>query len=434
MPSSEVSEQMSSTISPKTVADAREIGVDVIRQRLDAFRASTDFNDLWPDVNEGLRQAAHRQIFEVTRSVLNDTAEDRHLPAGDEGEIRALGIAAYASGMGPLLGYWIEMGAITAAPSVAALLGEHLAHGRSRADEIFRHCVRLFGALGEREVVPTLMKGIYTSKRFFPEPGVRPMADVDLLIRPSERSAAEEALESLGFRKTEASRGQASWSPSGGPDRVQSLELDHRSNPWSVDLHTSIDRSFTGGFWARMGHVPFEAVCPWDIDGHSVRVFAQPLLLVHLAVHTATNIHELRLLRVVEMALIIREGVKRGDLQWDSALDLINELGVARFVHPTLELTQRLVPGILDPSFRTRGLSIATGRVRRLIDHRITSGMNVECRRSVDEKMLWARGPLELVKAAAHVLWATGRTGRLGVYRRRLRLLMRGRLSWRAGS
>ena len=153
MPSSEVSEQMSSTLSPQTADNAREIGVDVIRQRLDAFRSSTDFNDLWPDVNEGLRHAAHRKIFAVTRCVLNDTTEDRHLPAGDEGEIRALGIAGYASGMGPLLGYWIETGAIT--------------------------------------------------------------ADVDLLIRPSERSAAEKALESLGFLETASSRGQASWSPPG---------------------------------------------------------------------------------------------------------------------------------------------------------------------------------------------------------------------------
>ena len=434
MPSSEVSEQMSSTLSPKTVDNAREIGVDVIRQRLDAFRSSTDFNDLWPDVNEGLRHAAHRKIFAVTRCVLNDTAEDRHLPAGDEGEIRALGIAGYASGMGPLLGYWIETGAITADPPVATLLGEHLAHGRSRADEIFRHCVRLFGALGEREVVPTLMKGVYTSRRFFPEPGVRPMADADLLIRPSQRATAEGVLNSLGFQQTSDFFGQTTWSIRDDPSVLHSLELDHASNPWSIDLHTSIDRRFAGGFWAHLGDVPFHAVCSWNMGGCSVKAFAQPLLLVHLAVHTATNIHQLQLVRLVEMALVIRDGVESGDLQWDSALDLINELGVARFVHPSLELTERLVPGILDPSFRGRGLSIATGRVRRLIDHRMTSGMSVDGRRSVDEKMLWARGPLELLKAAAHVLWATGKTGRLGVYRRRLRLLMRRRLSWRAGS
>ena len=434
MPSSEVSEQMSSTLSPKTVDNAREIGVDVIRQRLDAFRSSTDFDDLWPDVNEGLRHAAHRQIFAVTRCVLNDTAEDRHLPAGDEGEIRALGIAGYASGMGPLLGYWIETGAITADPPVAALLGEHLAHGRSRADEIFRHCIRLFGALGEREVVPTLMKGVYTSRRFFPEPGVRPMADLDLLIRPSERSAAEEALESLGFLETATSRGQASWSPPGGSNTVQSLELDHRSNPWSVDLHTSIDRSLTGGFWARMGQVPFEALCPWDIDGHTVRVFAQPLLLVHLAVHAATNIHELQLVGLVEMALVIREGVKSGDLQWDSALDLINELGVARFAHPTLELTERLVPGILDPSFRAQGLSMTAGRVGRVIDQRISSGLSMGGRRSADEIIVWARGPLEFLKAVACVLRDQGITALLKLCLSRLRLLMRRRRSWRTGS
>lgn len=425
---------MSSTSSPQAVDDAREIGADVIRQRLDAFRSSTDFNDLWPDVNEGLRHAAHRKIFAVTRCVLNDAAEDRHLAAGDEGEIRALGIASYASGMGPLLGYWIETGAITADPPVAALLGEHLAHGRSRADEIFRHCVRLVGALGEREVVPTLMKGVYTSRRFFPEPGVRPMADADLLIRPSERATAEGVLNSLGFQQTSDFFGQTTWSIRDNPSLLHSLELDHASNPWSIDLHTSIDRRFAGGFWAHMGDVPFHAVCSWDMGGCSVKAFAQPLLLIHLAVHTATNIHQLQLVRLVEMALVIREGVKSGDLRWDSALDLINELGVARFAHPTLELTERLVPGILDQSFRAQGLSIATGRVRRLIDQRMTSGMRVDGRRSVDEKMLWAQGPLELVKAAAHVLWATGKSGRLGVYRRRLRLLMRGRLSWRAGS
>ncbi len=434
MPSSEVSEQMSSTLSPKPVDNAREIGVDVIRRRLDAFRSSTDFNDLWPDVDEGLRHAAHRQIFAVTRSVLNDTAEDRHLPAGDEGEIRALGIAAYASGMGPLLGYWIETGAITADPPVAALLGEHLAHGRSRADEIFGHCVRLLGVLGEREVVPTLMKGIYTSRRFFPEPGVRPMADVDLLIRPSQRATAEGVLNSLGFHQTANFLGQTTWSIRDNPSVLHSLELDHASNPWSVDLHTSIDRRFTGGFWAHMGDVPFHAVCSWDMGGRSVKVFTQPLLLVHLAVHTATNIHQLQLVRLVELALVIRAGIKSGDLQWDSALDLINELGVARFAHPTLELTERLVPGILDPSFRAQGLSITTGRVGRVIDQRISSGLSVGGRRSADEIIVWARGPLEFLKAVAYVLRAQGLTAWLELCLSRLRLLMRGRHSRRAGN
>lgn len=419
------------TSQPVVVAESDRMAE--IQQRLEAYRSSGDFNDLWSGVSGERRHAGHRQIFAVTRAVLNDLPGPRHLSADDEHDVRAVGIAAYASGMGPLLGYWVATGTITADPATESLFSLHLAHGRQRAAKMCAHCLRLLGALGERDVVPILLKGIYTGRQFFPEPGVRPVADVDILIAPDEETVAERTLSALGYGQIAEEPGQTAWALRDQPRTVQSLDLDHEANPWAVDLHTSVDRRFPGGFWARMGDAPFHAVGPWDLDGYPTRVFKQPLLLTHLAINVSSTINQLQLIHLVQLVLVIRDGTRTGSLTWQDMKRLVDHLEIGRFVYPALELAERFVPGVLEDNFRRHGQAAVTRRVGRIIDHKIESTM-IPDGRSIDDLLAWAQGPGQVVSAARYFLRANGRIGWGKVYRRRLRLLLSGRFSLRAGS
>ena len=53
-----------------------------------------------------------------------------------EGNAEAIGVACYTSGVGPLLGFWLEQGGIAASPQVSAVLERHLRHNRLRMDRL----------------------------------------------------------------------------------------------------------------------------------------------------------------------------------------------------------------------------------------------------------------------------------------------------------
>lgn len=161
---------------------------DDIKQRLKAYRSSGNFDQLWPEISVASREAAHREIFAVTQALLNDSTAHTQLSADDDRHVRVLGITAFVSRMGALLGYWIERDLISADPPVARVFAEHLSHGRQRARVLGEQLASVLKALGEQHVRAIVLKGAHTSRAFFPEPGIRPMADLDLLVHPTADS------------------------------------------------------------------------------------------------------------------------------------------------------------------------------------------------------------------------------------------------------
>src|SRR6185503_17584404 len=103
-------------------------------RRIARWKASLDTDHLWPDSTAAQRMAAHDQIFRAAALVLD--GRPATLSAGRGTEPHALGVAAFLSGTGPLLGWWIEQGRLSASAEASRLLAEHLAHNRRR----LAHC------------------------------------------------------------------------------------------------------------------------------------------------------------------------------------------------------------------------------------------------------------------------------------------------------
>jgi hypothetical protein len=380
---------------------------DSIASRLAARRESGVSAVLWPDVSREDWQAAHRRIVEATGAVLNRSAPCSKLKASDDVAVTAAGIAAFVSGMGPLLGYWIEDGVIEADQGLSALLAKHLEHGRGRAKMLHEQLVRILHALNERGVAPTILKGTFTSRHYFPEVGTRPTADIDLLVSPGQLSSGQDALKELGLVELRRGQTQSEWGLPGTSHAVQSLEFEHRSNPWVVDLHNSVDKQYFRGLRAGFGDLPCKDTHPWEVDGHRARLLAQPLFVAHLALHASVRIRQVRLVHLVELVFVIRNDTAAGILSWDALAGLLADTGTARFVYPALELAERLGPGTIDADFRREIAEASTARMRRVVDGVHTFPVDGFFRRSLDEKLMWAAGPLQLTASLVDLIWPT---------------------------
>src|SRR2546430_8296849 len=119
-------------------------------------------------------------------------------------------------------------------------------------------------------------------------------------------------------------RYRSTWAPP-GVDGVRSLELAHADNPWSVDLHASLDREMFPGRPMTFGALP---PTPGPRDGEvwqefsrPVWVLREPLLLAYLAAHTSSHFYAITLVRLVELVLVARRDF--GEADWRAFADLV---------------------------------------------------------------------------------------------------------------
>lgn len=342
---------------------ALDIPPDEAPRRIREARARGLPRWLWPELPVPLWRAATAEVVRATGKVL----AGRAAVLDGEGRMgaQALGIAAFLTGTGPLLGHWIERGALAADGDAADLFALHLAHGRARAERMGRVLDDALAALAAAGVQAILVKGIATSRTLFPEPGARPMGDMDLVVPPAAIDAAERALAGAGFTRLagdyERRPYHADWRPPDGDGAVHSLSLLHRDNPLALNLRDGLDR------YSPVGHVRFG----WPAPGDTVpptglrspaRALVGPFLVAHLAAHAGEQRESLLLIRLVELVLAFRAGVD------PAALDaFLRERRMPHRVYPAIALAERLAPGTVDARLM-RSLAHAAGpRLRRTV-------------------------------------------------------------------
>jgi hypothetical protein len=376
-----------------------------IGARLAAWQARGDPQCLWPHVRASDRLRAHERIASAAQTLLAGDATYTYLRADGEAEVKAAGVAAYVSGMGPLLGHWVECGRLGASAPLAALLAVHLEQGRARAEKLDAELVRVLDACAAHGVDPIVIKGSHLGHEYFAEPGLRPASDIDLLIHPEQLGRAHAAFHDAGLhesRKTTYPE-RSEWKRSGEAQALVTLDMDHADNPWSLDVHTRIERSYFRGLRAGFGEIPFRQTREWMLQGRRALVLEQPLLTAFLALNASYGIDQLRLLKIVELAFVVRQDVAARSLELSRLSDLIARTGTARFVYPAFALAERLVPGLLPGSFMNRLEAASTPRMRRVVAEAHSCGMHLP-QRSLGEKLMWARGPVETLRNVLDML------------------------------
>jgi putative nucleotidyltransferase-like protein len=401
-------------------------------ERLQRWLRTYDSQDLWPGSTSEQRVTAYAGIVHAAEQVL--AGAPATLTAVGPSEVNATGIAAFMAGVGALLGWWIERGQLEASPPLSSLFAEHLAQGRRRARHMEQRLSTLVRALTERRVVPVVLKGTHVGRRYFEDPGVRPTGDIDLLVSRTEADAVAEVLRSRGLQRSSghALPHREDWRPPQAP--LLSLEMMCAENPWAVDIHYSLDRTYFPGLTAGFGVPEPSQLESWTGPFGSVRVLAQPLLAAQLAVHASADFPDIQLVRVIELIHVLRADLKLGRLDWPRLMALLRQTSTRRFAYTAFAMASRIDPGVVDPAFLGELSRAATSRMRATLPHVLLVPPQHFEPRSLQMRLAWAKGPWQVTLNLLEWFYPTGpmidHATRWRIWRRRLELLLRGRFRW----
>lgn len=198
---------------------------------------------------------------------------------------------------------------------------------------VHRLLTGVLDALAREGIRPALLKGYGLAARFYPEPHLRPLTDVDVLVGRDELAAAERALLSLGLRRVQ--------------DNIENREIYHHHVSFSgpaglVEVHFRA----TSGFGTEPSHVALEPRLYDDVlEGRPVRFLQPEDELVYLALHAAQHLF-LRLSWLYDLKLVARSPA----LDWHRVVRLAETSGMRPAAFAAFHLAQ-LAVGAAVPTF-----------------------------------------------------------------------------------
>ncbi len=323
--------------------DAFDLDRDEIERRFSWARERAQPAWLWPDIDPEKWREALVRIEAAIRPILAGREADKPL----DGDPRAIGLAGYTSGTGPLLGHWLGTGLLTASPAISDLLTLQLRHNRIRMARLAEEAERAVSLLADVGLAPTILKGMHTAFDYFPDPATRPCSDIDILVAEGDTARAEAALARAGYRPEPPSppmRARA-WHAPSAPTHVKSLTFVHVDDPWSLDVHGVLDQYFSVVNVARLQSLAATSESrPWPVSPRAL-VLGQPLLTLQLATHASHDLNSLTLLRLVELIWVVRRDIAAGRLSWQEAAGAGRRIDVLGFIYPALKFAESLCPG-----------------------------------------------------------------------------------------
>jgi hypothetical protein len=376
-----------------------ELEPDAVRERFRAARRSGRPRYLWPEVEPAAWREGLREIERVTHDIVAGRSA-----ALRDGDARALGIAAFTSGTGPLLGFWVERGDLDAPEPARTLLLLHLHHGHARSRTQRAILDRALIALRDHDIDPAVLKSTATGALYFPEPGVRTGVDIDLIVSPAEFTRAEHALRHSGHERVggQISPRKSDWRVPGMEPLPRSLELLHSGAHYGIDLHESLTRNFFG-----VRRLTIEGDTEQvDVRGTTFRVLSQPARLAFHALHASEGLDNLTLIRLVEIVLMIRHDTGRS-LDWNDLIECLRHAGALRFAWPAFALADRLAPGTVDPAALRTLHDAATPAMRHVVAGLSPSGAQRLDTLALRERFMWCSGPADHARRLAHMLLPT---------------------------
>ena len=181
---------------------------------------------------------------------------------------------------------------------------------------ILKNLRDVLAGLRESNTPTIVLKGAALAEDVYPSPGLRPMSDVDLLVRKDDLPRADKRLKSLGYFPVDGEVNEINTSITG---YLNSLEYRREDQVFpSLHVHWHLINSSVPTYMFS-DHVDmqkiFRAAVETKIAGVSTHVLAPHHFLIHLCEHALRIRHSLdRLILLADIAAVIRRYDK---LDWD---------------------------------------------------------------------------------------------------------------------
>jgi Uncharacterised nucleotidyltransferase len=172
-------------------------------------------------------------------------------------------------------------------------------HTAKRHERIRELLAQVDGAMRTVRVSAVALKGAALHDIGLYVPGDRPMADLDILVRPSDAARTAKLLEALGFIESSSSWKERVFVPRLG--KTASVLGEHASNDIKVELHTRICERLPWSI-TDVSEVIFAPSSGFGLNGYSSTAW----LMLHLLLHAAGSMttRALRLLHLYDISLV----------------------------------------------------------------------------------------------------------------------------------
>lgn len=255
-----------------------------------------------------------------------------------------------------------------------------------RNTRLFAHLNGILMRFREEGIGVVALKGAHLAELVYEEVALRPMADVDLLLRASDLRRATQILRSLGYGSGVA-EGQGEHGHQDPIDGNLHLEAMRKPGGLLIELHYAIaipERmrdSDVEGIWNR--------ATPARIGGAEAFVLSPEDLLLHLCVHASLH-HgfEVSLLHLCDIPVVVDHF--RDRLDWGLFWERSRAWGAERSALITFAITERLL-GWRRPQACGEGTSRLEGAPFDAV--------------AAAERLLFAEGPVFARSANLAGLW-----------------------------
>ena len=248
------------------------------------------------------------------------------------------------------------------------------------------------------------LKGSLLATGYYAEPALRPMNDLDLLVRPADEPRMLDLLAGLGYRQIARGWKHVALAHPDGAGPIVSYEGEHPDNPRSVELHTQVAEQFWGIRYDLTAEV-WAGSQPGTICGVDAQVLQPGALLHHLLVHASSDAiaRRLRLLHLHDIALVAAQVDRAGR---DAIARAAQSRREERLVFPALLLASRYYPAIIPNDLLATlrgGVPPALSRHLDTSDLDRFSFCNI-APTTPAEKLCWFRPGRERLGALRHML------------------------------
>jgi hypothetical protein len=213
---------------------------------------------------------------------------------------------AIEHGLAPLLLYRIREIAFDPPEADLARLRRSASQTAARYTLLEKSQAALEKVLHESNIHTLWLKGMALAQTLYPDPSLRPMNDLDVLVQPSQRSHALKIVQAQGYQYSRSPKFLFSAGDEhfknythhdylvGGPSQAIVLELHHRLLGTDDALLSLKDMEW---FWenTESAHTPLIGF----------KTLSSTACLIYLCAHAELQHHDFRLLRYLDLHLLV---------------------------------------------------------------------------------------------------------------------------------